>query len=156
MTRRFNYPLEKLRQEPDFARLPESDQKALLAESLIRQVMGVAEEALQRHGQKPKAKISAADRDWETGVEMMTNQLGEDHVDFSVAFEGDHDGAVAAADEWVERVKTFGGIREVGRAALRGTDGTNAQLFSEEIMEQVENLDEETRARIDELMDPDR
>jgi hypothetical protein len=58
--------------------------------------------------------------------------------------------------EWVERVKTFGGIREVGRAALRGTDGTNAQLFSEEIMEQVENLDEETRARIDELMDPDR
>jgi hypothetical protein len=100
--------------------------------------------------------MTAAGRDWETGVEMMTNDLGEDHVSFSVAFERDQEGAFAAADRCLERVKTFGGIGAVGRAALRGTDGTNSQVFSEEIMAMAESLDDETRARIDALIDPDR
>jgi len=38
------------------------------------------------------------------------NQLGEHYVDFTFAFEGDHDGATAAAEAWIERVETFGGI----------------------------------------------
>jgi hypothetical protein len=53
-------------------------------------------------------------------------------------------------------VQTFGGIAEIGHASLRGTDGTNLHLFSEETEAMVESLDEETLAKIDELMDPNR
>ena len=83
----------------------------------------------------------------------MTNRLDEDHVKFSVAFEGDQEGAAAAADAWLARVKTFGGIAEVGSASLRGTDGTHAKVYSEAIEELASSVDEETAARIDELMD---
>ena len=50
------------------------------------------------------------------GYELLVNDLGEHHLTFSVAFDGDQEKAIAAADRWIERVKTFGGI------AARGTD----------------------------------
>ena len=59
----------------------------------------------------------------------MVSELGEHWVDFTVVFEGDYTGATAAAEAWIERVETFGGIERVTRAALRGTDGTNLQGF---------------------------
>ncbi len=46
------YPLENLRREPDFAALPEYEQKTLLYESLVRQVAEVAREEVRSHRQK--------------------------------------------------------------------------------------------------------
>jgi hypothetical protein len=86
----------------------------------------------------------------------MVNDLGEHWVDFSVAFEGDHEGAVGAVQSWAERVETFGGIAQISRVSLRGTDGTDEHAFSDEIEAGVASLDEETLARIDKLMDPER
>jgi hypothetical protein len=64
-------------------------------------------------------------------------------------------GAVAAAESWIQRVEPFGGIEKIRRAALRGTDGTNLQMFDEEIQQMAASLDDETKAQIDQLMDPD-
>jgi hypothetical protein len=152
-----NYPLEEVRaQAEEFASLSDDDLRAVLAQSLIEQVMGVAAEELKRNGQKLKRRFETGGYQFDTGSEIMVNELGEHWVDFTVVFDGDYDGATAAAEAWIERVETFGAIDRITRAALRGTDGTNLQKFGEEIEEQVANLDDETKARIDELMDPNR
>jgi hypothetical protein len=148
---RVNYPLDEVRQDANLAALPDDDLRALLAESLIRQVLEVAGEELRRHGQRLKRSIKGGGHKQKTGTD-----LGEHYVKFHVAFQGDYEGAVAASNRWIERVQTFGGVAEIGHASLRGTDGTNLHLFSEETEAMVESLDEETLAKIDELMDPNR
>ena len=150
---RVNYPLDEVRQDANLAALPDDDLRALLAESLIRQVLEVAAEELTRHGQRLKRSIKGGGHKQKSGTESMVNDLGEHYVTFHVAFQGDYEGAVAATNRWIERVQTFGGIAEIGHASLRGTDGTNLQMFSEETEAMVESS---TLARIDELMDPNR
>jgi CheY-like chemotaxis protein len=152
-----HFPLEDMRRSSaDFAALADDEQRALLAESLTRQVHDVAAEELRRHGLRQKRSFEHQGHRWETGSEIMVNRLGEHHVTFTVVCEGDCDNAVAASDGWFARVATFGGIASIGRVALRGTDGTNAQRYSDETVAAVESLDEETLAKIDELMDPGR
>ena len=67
-----------------------------------------------------------------------------------------NDGATTAAQAWIDRVETFGGIDRISRASLRGTDATNLHSYGEEIEELAADLDDETKARIDERMDPKR
>jgi hypothetical protein len=154
-----NYPLDKLRDaSPKFAAMSEDDQRGLAFTSLAKQVMEVANEELKlrRLRLKPKIKQPGGDLQKKTGTQLTVNPLGEHHATFSVAFEGDHDAAVAATDAWVQRVQTFGGIAGIGHTSLRGTDGTNEHRFSEEITALAESLDEDTKAEIDKLMDPNR
>jgi hypothetical protein len=152
-----NYPLEEARAaRVELATLPDDELRALFAESLTSQVMGVAKEELKRNRQKLKRSIETAGYEFETGVEVAVNDLGEHWVTFCIVFDGDYDGAAAAAEAWTERVGTFGGIDRVTHASLRGTDGTNAHMFDDEITALAENLDEDTKAQIDELMDPKR
>jgi hypothetical protein len=145
-----HFPLEEMRAESEeFAALSEDDQRAVSADSIVRQVGHVASEELESHGQTLKsARRSPA--------QLTVNDLGEYWVDFSVAFKADREGAVRAVEKWAERVGTFGGIAQITHVSLRGTDGTNEHAFSDEIVAQAESLDEDMRARIDELMDPDR
>ena len=152
-----NFPLEELRaQAAELAAMPDDELRGVMAESLITQVMEVAREELKRTRQKWKRSIETADYQFETGAEIDVNDLGEHWVTFRVVFGGDYDGATAAAERWVERVETFGGIARISHVSLRGTDGTNQQWFDEEIEAGVATLDAETKARIDELMDPSR
>jgi hypothetical protein len=136
--------------------LPEDEQRKQCELTLHAQVMAVAAEELARHGQRVKRSIKGDGRKKKTGVEIEPNDLGEHWVTFSVAFAGDREGAAAAAERWVERVQTFGGIARIDHVSLRGTDGTYEHAFSEEIEAGVASLDEETLAQIDELMDPNR
>jgi hypothetical protein len=150
-----HYPLESMRQKaPDFAALSEDDQRAALAASLVRQVMAVAEEEIRRRGMKPKRSIKGGGNERKTGSEIFANQLGEHHFTFAAAFEGDYDRAVAAVDQWVDRVSTFGGVASIGRVSLRGTDGTNLHKFDEQTESLAASLDDETLAAIDKLMEP--
>lgn len=143
-----NLLLEEARAESEeFAALSEDDQRAASVDSLVRLIGKVAGEELKSHGQKAKVRKSGA---------QLTVIDGKYCVDFSVVFEGNYDGATAAVQSWAERVGTFGGIAQITRVSLRGTDGTNEHAFSDEIVATAESLDEETRARIDELMDPSR
>jgi hypothetical protein len=154
----FRYPLEELRAGSvgdELKNMPDDLLKGHLANSVVDQVMDAAEEELRRHGQKPKRAFRANGYEWVTGFEVGENEQGEDWVDFTVAFDGDTDGAVAAAESWIQRVEPFGGIEKIRRAALRGTDGTNLQMFDEEIQQMAASLDDETKAQIDQLMDAD-
>jgi hypothetical protein len=150
MSAEINFPLEEMRAESEeFAALSEDDQRAVFVDSIVRQVGGVAGEELTSHGQTLKSAS-------ESSAHLTVNDLGEYWVDFSVAFKGDREGAARAVDKWVERVRTFGGIAQITHVSLRGSDGTNAHHFSDEITALAESLDEDTKARIDELMDPTR
>jgi hypothetical protein len=152
-----HFPLDELRAaNEEFAASSDDELRAAVAQSLSEQVMEVATEELKRNRQKLKDHFEGGGYRWDTGSEITVNRLGEHHVDFTVAFEGDHAGATAAAEAWRERVETFGGIDRITRAALRGTDGTNLQWLDEEILELAANLDDDTKARIDEVMDPNR
>jgi hypothetical protein len=148
-------PLEEMRAAmPKLAEAPDEDLHAVLAESLVRQVMDVANEELRRHRQKLGRRFETAGHGWETGSEVNVNPLGEHWVDFTVVFDGNTEGAAAAAQAWIERVETFKGLERITHAALRGTDGTYLHRFGEEIEERAANLDDETRAQIEQLMDP--
>jgi hypothetical protein len=107
---------------------------------------------------KPKRRIKqpGGDRQEESGTELLVNDLGEHHATFSVAFEGDHEAAVAATGRWIERVERFGGIASIDHASPRGADGTNMHHFSEEIEALADSVDEETRAEFAGLIDPKR
>ena len=124
--------------------------------TVISVVSLAALDELKRNGQKLKRRFKAGGYRWDTGSNITVNQLGEHYIDFTFAFEGDHDGAIAAAEAWIENVEASGFIDRITRAALRGTDGTNLQRFDEEILGRAANLDDETKARLDELMDPNR
>lgn len=141
---------------PELAHLSDDELLPMLLESLERQVMEAAVEELSRRGQSLTKQIEGGGHVRKTGAEYMTNQLGEHHASFYVAFKGDQAGAMSASQAWVERLETFGGIETIGHASLRGTDGTNHHVFDEDIMRTVETMDPELLAKIDELMDPDR
>jgi len=135
------------------AALSDDELRPILSESLERQVMAVAREELERHGQRLTHRIRGGGHDQETGSEFMTNSDGEHYAKFSVAFEGKREGAVAAADAWITRVRTFGAVARISHSSLRGTDGTNAHAFDEETEAMVENMDPDMLAWIDEQTD---
>ena len=136
--------------------MSDDDLRGLLTDSVTRQALEAAAEELSRHGLRAKRSIDHEGRRWNSGSEVMVNRLGEYHATFTVVCEGDRDNAIAAFDSWLSRLSAFGGIGEIGRMSVRGTDGTNLVRYSDEAMEAAANLDDETAARIDELMDPDR
>jgi hypothetical protein len=147
---------EIARQDPGFAAAAEDDQMALMTESVTRQAHEAAGEELSSHGLRIKRSVKHKGHRWETGSEVLVNQLGEHHVTLTVVCEGDRDDAIAVFDGWLSRVSAFGGISEIGRMSVRGTDGTNLVRFSEEVEQAAQGLDDETAAMIDRLMDPDR
>lgn len=151
-------PLAELRKDSAFAALPEDVQRAEMINAVTNEVMRVANEEIQLCGGKIKKRIKqpGGDREQETGSELLVNDLGENHMTFSVAFQSDHDSAIAVVDLCVKRVDTFNGVRNIGHASLRGTDGTNLHHYDESIVAMAESLDEDTRNRIDEIMDPSR
>lgn len=59
-------------------------------------------------------------------------------------------------EAWIARLEMFGGIEEITRASLRGTDGTNMHHYDEKIEGMAANLDPDVAAMIDELMNPTR
>ena len=147
---------EMVRELPEFAALPEDEQKAVMTESVTRQAHEAAANELSSLGLKLKRSIEHKGHRWETGSEILVNQLGEHHVTLTVVCEGDRDNVLAAFERWLSEVSSFRGISEIGRTSIRGTDGTNLVQYSEEVMQAAQNLDPETAAKIDELMDPDR
>jgi len=141
---------------PEFAALPEDDQKALMTDSVSRQAHQFAANELSSHGLKLKRSIAHKGHRWETGSDVQVNQLGEHHITLTVVCEGDRDNVLAVFERWLAEVSSFKGISEMGRTSIRGTDGTNLVQYSDEAIEAAQNLDPETAAMIDQLMDPDR
>lgn len=149
------FHFDNLRGHPSFDALSEDEQRGAWVMAVNEAVMGVATEELQSRGLKPKHRIKqpGGPNEKETGCDVMVNRLGECHATFSVAFAGDYDSAVAAADAWADRVATLRGIASIGRKSLRGTDGTHLHAFDEETEAMAASLDDETIALIEKAVD---
>lgn len=138
----------------ELAQLSDDDLVFVLVVSLEEQVMGAAVEELSRGGLRPTKRMKGNGHVRRSGAEYVQNRLGEHHVRFRVAFEGDHDRAVAAAGAWAARLETFDGIESIDRLSLRGTDGTSLFWFDGATREAVGSEHPGTATRIYELLDP--
>ena len=121
--------------------MPEHDLRALLLESLVRQVGGIARDVLRDHRQR-----------W-IRSDVETQGDGGEYATFSAYFKGDVEGGTAAFERWASRVESMGGVSRIGHASLRGSDETNLHYFDKEIEETYGSLNEETLARIDQLFE---
>jgi hypothetical protein len=113
--------------------------------SLVRHVQSAAKDALRETHQKWKGATTDEDGEW---------------PEFSVRFQGDSEGAIAAYERWATTVESLNGTSRILRASLRGSDGINLQYMDEALEQEyaalADSLTPEALAKIDELMDPDR
>jgi hypothetical protein len=118
------------------------DVRLVFLDGLMRHIEEAATNALRETGQK--LKLAEADLEFTT-------------VD--VRFSGDHDGAVAALERWTDAVADLVATRRILRARLRGSDGTDLSYWNEEHRSELEklrgSLDDETKGKIDGLLDED-
>ena len=113
--------------------------------SLMRLVGAAGEDAVRKTRQKWKGDNVELDLEWPR---------------FSVAFQGDTEGAFSAYQQWVGRVELAPATSRILTSSLRGSDGTNLQYMDEDVQREVEEglaaLPPDALAKIDELMDPER
>lgn len=114
--------------------------------SLIKHVDSAARAAVRECGQKWGGGTHDPDGEWPR---------------FSARFQAtDAEQATAVYDLWAAKVQSLNGTGRILRASLRGSDGINLQYMDEDLQRHYEEiaaqLPPETRAKLNELMDPER